>query len=482
MRQNSYGGGRSYMRGGASGVVREVGHLFGTLKNFLGGILTAIAAIVAFVIWFSGSVIERLFGTEDVLPILGICFGTICFVFPVLIGGAVYFGRTWVGRAIDGTRELVNKKRGDPILPQPAPVAIATAEVPETPITDPIGMLADSLHLLVIGHTNGGKTTLVHAIAQEWARAGSTVVVCDPDASPGLWPTCDVVGSGDDWGEIVEKITYLQEEVAFRRQLRKDGHYGFEPTYIVMSEFADIARNCHNAVSFFEDLLRRGRRLDIHLVVDVQDQLVRTLQLEGKSALRTNFTYIVTCTHEDGRRWLTIIENDDPTTARKILAPRLPNIDRLRIPIHQQNEERTLAERLGTSAELVIPASGGTETPQNPPETTPSPPISPGIPTSIPASNGRGSGITISRDPHLIPAMSSLVERVNDLLEDDNPNSPIEGLTAGQVSAVIMCLLMTNDKINLTQRLVFGGKGGSRYKQVKAVQEWLKRNLFEEER
>jgi len=46
--------------------------------------------------------------------------------------------------------------------------------------------LLHALHLLVIGHSQGGKTTLIHELATRLAAASVRVIVCDLDAAPGL--------------------------------------------------------------------------------------------------------------------------------------------------------------------------------------------------------------------------------------------------------------------------------------------------------
>jgi hypothetical protein len=61
----------------------------------------------------------------------------------------------------------------------------------------------------------------------------------------------------------------------------------------VLAEYGDIVQQCEQAKGVVEMVLRRGGKLNIHLVLDLQDRLVKTLGMEGKSALRSNFSYVV---------------------------------------------------------------------------------------------------------------------------------------------------------------------------------------------
>ena len=120
------------------------------------------------------------------------------------------------------------------------------------------------------------------------------MLVLDPDAAPGVWPGCQVVGGGDDWEGIERALRGVREIVARRRQRRAQGETRqFAPLYIVMDEYADVVRNAPAARELVETILRRGRKLGVHLIVGVQDRLVKTLGFEGQSDLRRNFTYVV---------------------------------------------------------------------------------------------------------------------------------------------------------------------------------------------
>src|SRR6266487_1447296 len=76
-----------------------------------------------------------------------------------------------------------------------------------------LSQLLHALHLLIIGHSQGGKTTLIHELATRLAAAGAQVIVCDLDAAPGLWPGCVVHGYANDLAAINQALAQLRLEV-----------------------------------------------------------------------------------------------------------------------------------------------------------------------------------------------------------------------------------------------------------------------------
>jgi hypothetical protein len=196
-----------------------------------------------------------------------------------------------------------------------------------------LSQLLHALHLLIIGHSQGGKTTLIHELATRLAAAGVQVIVCDLDAAPGLWPGCAVHGYANDLGAINRVLGELRLEVERRRQLRGSGRRRtFPPLYLVVDEYQDVGRAsaCPEARPLVEDILRRGGKLNLHLIIGVQDKLVRTMGLEGQGDLRRNFTFVVEVrASRDGRRWASLTDpgNDEATATYEV--PQLVNLDNL---------------------------------------------------------------------------------------------------------------------------------------------------------
>lgn len=175
--------------------------------------------------------------------------------------------------------------------------------------------LEDHPHRLIIGHTRGGKTTLIHKLATDWAAAGERVLVGDPDAAPGLWPGCEVRGAGDNVASIGELLGMVQAEVEARRLARAQGVRRFAPLHLIIDEAHDVLPALDGGLELFEDVARRGGKLNIRMTVGVQDKQVKTLGLEGKSALLRNFMTADVLKTRDGRRVAVL---RDPETNQKV--------------------------------------------------------------------------------------------------------------------------------------------------------------------
>lgn len=178
--------------------------------------------------------------------------------------------------------------------------------------------LDEQPHRLIIGHTRGGKTTLIHELATSWAQRGERVLVGDPDAAPGLWPGCEVRGYGDDVESIGELLNVVQAEVEGRRLARAQGVRRFEPLHLVIDEAHDVLPALDGGLELFEDVARRGGKLNIRMTVGVQDKQVKTLGLEGKSALLRNFCTADVMKNREGRRVAVL---RDPETGQKTSMP-----------------------------------------------------------------------------------------------------------------------------------------------------------------
>lgn len=283
-----------------------------------------------------------------------------CCGLPLAVGGGAYALRR-SGRL--PLREMFARVRRDIYGEAGTPGLVEEEAVPAdgaTPtIQDPVAYLADSLHVLLVGFSGGGKTTLSHAMAMHLVRRGLEVIVMDPDAAPGLWRGCTVVGAGDNFEAISRTIRRLQQEVKARRELRARGQRNFPDIWVIIDEYADVTRECEQARPFVEDLLRRGRKLGIHLIMGVQDRLVKTLGFEGQGELRRNFTYVVDVymDQHSGQRFLRIEQNNDRSNALVIPTPRLPDPEKLITPVELAAAGATVAQRRGLEPPQAIPAA-----------------------------------------------------------------------------------------------------------------------------
>lgn len=198
---------------------------------------------------------------------------------------------------------------------------------------DWLRLLLDALHLLIIGHSRGGKTTLIHELATRLAKHGTRVVVCDLDAAPGLWAGCEVYGYKNDIAAINDALASIRAEVEQRRTRRGEGiQRTFKPLYLIIDEYQDVGRSplCPEARPLVEDILRRGGKLNLHLLIGVQDKQVRTMGFEGQGELRRNFTYVVEVRRDRHlMRWATLIDPNEEENTQTYLIPALPDLDKL---------------------------------------------------------------------------------------------------------------------------------------------------------
>jgi hypothetical protein len=183
-------------------------------------------------------------------------------------------------------------------------------------------------HRLIIGHTRGGKTTLIHHLATSWASRGERVLVGDPDAAPGMWPGCVVRGHGDDVESIAELLEITAAEVRGRRERRAQGVRRFPPLHLVIDEAHDVLPALPGAMELFEDVARRGGKLNVRMTVGVQDKQVKTLGLERKSALLRNFQTADVLKASDGRR-VAVLTDAETGQKVKMVIPSLTDPESL---------------------------------------------------------------------------------------------------------------------------------------------------------
>jgi DNA-binding transcriptional regulator YdaS (Cro superfamily) len=160
-------------------------------------------------------------------------------------------------------------------------------------------------HLFFIGHTGGGKTTVMHEVAQRRVRRGDMVLVLDPDAAPGQWPGAKVFGGGDNFDAMLPALTWLDDQVEQRRKARAAGQRTFSPRIcLILDEAQDTLKTVEGADPLVETIVRRGRKIGVNVIVGVQDDQVGTLGWEGRGHLMKNF-HQVELFHNptSGRRW-----------------------------------------------------------------------------------------------------------------------------------------------------------------------------------
>lgn len=187
--------------------------------------------------------------------------------------------------------KVAARKQGQPkaVEIDPFEQELAAAQQPRIDRDPLLHLLEGEPHRLVLGHTRGGKTTLIHDMATNWSKEGSKVIVCDPDAMPGIWPGCTVVGHGNDIEKIEQIFAVTLHEYERRQKLRGEGQREFSPIHLIVDEAQDVIPYVSNGTKTLEAILRRGAKHGIFLTVGVHDKQVGTLGLEGKSELLKNF-------------------------------------------------------------------------------------------------------------------------------------------------------------------------------------------------
>lgn len=154
-------------------------------------------------------------------------------------------------------------------------------------------ILSSANHLIVIGESGGGKTIAIQDFVAYLRFQGISCVVCDPDAAAGDWEGTQVFGAGDDFEAIDQACGGFLTMMKSRQVARAEGQRTFEPFWFVIDEYGDVKDACEIAGIAVEKGLRRARKLNMHLIIGVQDTQVKTMGFERKSTL-LNHAQIVT--------------------------------------------------------------------------------------------------------------------------------------------------------------------------------------------
>lgn len=190
---------------------------------------------------------------------------------------------------------------------RPAPRQGPRTLTPEQFGDDPLFRALDAdPHRFIIGHTQGGKSTAMHAMAQAWAAQGQPVIVCDPDAARGQWPGCEVAGYAEDYRGIGLALERVRDAFDARSDLYADGQRDFAPMHLVIDEVHEVFDNVPGARELVLDTLgRRGAKRGIRVTIGTQDQNKDTLGLESAAVL-SNFITAELARDERGRRVATV--------------------------------------------------------------------------------------------------------------------------------------------------------------------------------
>ena len=195
-----------------------------------------------------------------------------------------------------------------PVAVMPAAPVVTPATIPATPeaaaaqtaapppalsLERTLRALTDSLHLMLVGESNAGKSTAAEAVLAARVQAGDQVLILDPHADPTIWRGLPAVGTGRDYAAIAVAMERLLAEMSDRYQRKAAGDTSYPPVSLFIDEWPAIQLHCKNAGAFMAQMAQEARKVGMRLVVLTQSDRVESLGLSGKGDVRENFTMLL---------------------------------------------------------------------------------------------------------------------------------------------------------------------------------------------
>lgn len=160
-----------------------------------------------------------------------------------------------------------------------------------TQVIDALQFALFAERAIVKGKSDAGKTTFLLALA---ARS-KNVIVIDPHNSPDKWPGCAVIGGGENFPEISQRLKWLYDTM---QQRYRDLHAGkvrerqFDPLTLITDEVLAIIDECPDSKDYFRKLVTRARKVNISVYLGSHSELVKPLGLEGAGDIRESYVFI----------------------------------------------------------------------------------------------------------------------------------------------------------------------------------------------
>jgi hypothetical protein len=192
-------------------------------------------------------------------------------------------------------------------------------------------------------------------------ESGAQVVALDPDAAPRHYPKAvQLISDDEQWPSAIAAIADIFKE---RNAAYRDGTERFDPLWVVADESQELLA-IEGVLPIIERVIRRGRKLNLHVLLAVQDSMVRTLGLERKSALLVNLSRIEVLkrgdnriavvdgrehtvpnlpTNYDGARGSVLMLAPPPSTAEPPAPPAPPALDTPTTPVWTEKHEQAAA-------------------------------------------------------------------------------------------------------------------------------------------
>ena len=162
-------------------------------------------------------------------------------------------------------------------LPAPAPPMPVSAWFPT--------VVEHDAHLLLLGPTRSGKSTLARAVLAERARTDK-VIILDPHGRYNDWGGLPAIGDGRDFDRIEKTIYAIHAE--FERRFKPGEDMG-QPLSVFIDETPALAAERKHLIPYITKWLREAAKAKIRVVVLSQGWEVRALGIEGEGSIRENF-------------------------------------------------------------------------------------------------------------------------------------------------------------------------------------------------
>jgi hypothetical protein len=139
---------------------------------------------------------------------------------------------------------------------------------------------------------------LVRAFVKHLVSIGDQVVALDPDAAPRHYPSpVQLINDDEQWSAAIAAIAAIFAE---RNEAYRNGKERFATFWLVADECQELLA-VDGVLQTIERIIRRGRKLNMRVLLAVQDSQVKTLGLERKSALLVNLSRVEVMRRGDSR-------------------------------------------------------------------------------------------------------------------------------------------------------------------------------------